>query len=134
MVDDGEFRGSRMKACFVATVLLAGACCMTSLSTADAAPCLIVTLTGTQGGPQSYNGLAGAGTLVQYGDDASACGAVKLQFDAGHGTTMRLSQLGVGPEQLNAVLFTHMHNARPARLVRFVPDSEVVVASDKPPR
>jgi ribonuclease Z len=99
-----------MKACLVATVLLAGACCMTSLSTADAAPCLIVTLTGTQGGPQSYNGLAGAGTLVRYGDDANACGAVKLQFDAGRGTTMRLSQLGVGPEQLNAVLFTHMHN------------------------
>jgi ribonuclease Z len=33
-----------------------------------------------------------------------------LQFDAGRGTTMRLSQLGVGPEQLNAVFFTHMHN------------------------
>jgi hypothetical protein len=32
----------------------AGACCMTSLSTADAARCLIVTLTGTQGGPQSF--------------------------------------------------------------------------------
>jgi len=35
---------------------------------------------------------------------------VKLQFDAGRGTTMRLSQLGVGTEQLNAVFFTHMHN------------------------
>ena len=78
--------------------------------TALAAPCLIVTLTGTQGGPQSFNGLAGAGTLVRYGDDGNECGAVKLQFDAGRGTTMRLSQLGVGPEQLNAVFFTHMHN------------------------
>ena len=78
--------------------------------TAQAAPCLIVTLTGTQGGPQSYNGLAGAGTLLRYGDDNNECGAVKLQFDAGRGTTMRLSQLGVGPEQLNAVFFTHMHN------------------------
>jgi ribonuclease Z len=77
---------------------------------AQAAPCLIVTLTGTQGGPQSFNGLAGAGTLVRYGDDSNECGAVKLQFDAGRGTTMRLSQLGVGPEQLNAVFFTHMHN------------------------
>jgi ribonuclease Z len=67
-------------------------------------------LTGTQGGPQSFNGLAGAGTLVPYGDDANECGDVKLQFDAGRGTTMRLSQLGVGPEQLNAVFFTHMHN------------------------
>jgi ribonuclease Z len=78
--------------------------------TAQAAPCLIVTLTGTQGGPQSFNGLAGAGTLLRYGDDNNECGAVKLQFDAGRGTTMRLSQLGVGPEQLNAVFFTHMHN------------------------
>jgi ribonuclease Z len=99
-----------MKSCFVATALLAGAWWMTSVSTADAAPCLIVTLTGTQGGPQSYNGLAGAGTLVRYGDDANACAAVKLQFDAGRGTTMRLSQLGIGPEQLAAVFFTHMHN------------------------
>jgi ribonuclease BN (tRNA processing enzyme) len=33
-----------------------------------------------------------------------------LQFDASRGTAMRLSQLGVGPEQLNAVFFTHMHN------------------------
>src|SRR5215472_5577757 len=79
------------------------------ISTARAAPCLIVTLTGTQGGPQSFNGLAGAGTLVRYGDDANECGAVKLQFDW-RGTTMRLSQLGVGPEQLNVVFFTHMHN------------------------
>ena len=54
-------------------------------TTAQAAPCLIVTLTGTQGGPQSYSGLAGAGTLVRYGDDANACGAVKLQFDRGRG-------------------------------------------------
>jgi ribonuclease Z len=47
---------------------------------------------------------------VRYGDDGNDCGAVKVQFDAGRGTTMRLSQLGVGPEQLNAVFFTHMHN------------------------
>jgi ribonuclease Z len=69
-----------------------------------------VTLTGTQGGPQTYNGQANAGTLVRYGDDTNGCSTLKLQFDAGRGTTMRLSQLGVGPEQLNAVFFTHMHN------------------------
>jgi ribonuclease Z len=96
----------------VLTALFAGAWAVTAGSTADAAPCLVITLTGTQGGPQSYNGLAGAGTLVRYGADADAdaCGRVKLQFDAGRGTTMRLSQLGIGPEQLNAVFFTHMHN------------------------
>src|SRR6185295_1254062 len=99
-----------MKHHFLVTVLLAAAPFMTSASNADAAPCLIVTLTGTQGGPQSFNGLAGAGTLVRYGDDTNECGAVKLQFDTGRGTTMWLSQLGIGPEQLNAVFFTHMHN------------------------
>ena len=92
------------------TALFAGAWLVTSGSISDAAPCLIVTLTGTQGGPQSFNGLAGAGTLVRYGDDTNECGTVKLQFDAGRGTTMRLSRLGIGPEQLNAVFFTHMHN------------------------
>ena len=90
---------------FVGTMWLA-----LHISTAHAAPCLIVTLTGTQGGPQSFNGLAGAGTLVRYGDDSNECAATKLQFDTGRGTTMRLSQLGVGPEQLNAIFFTHMHN------------------------
>src|SRR5262249_25014861 len=67
------------------------------VATAEAAPCLIVTLTGTQSGPPAFNGLAGAGTLVRYGDDANNCGAVKLQFDAGRGTNMRLSQVGVLP-------------------------------------
>ncbi len=77
---------------------------------AEAAPCLMVTLTGTQGGPSVYNGLAGAGTLVRYGDDSNDCGAVKLQFDTGRGTNMRLSQIGVSPVQLNAIFFTHMHS------------------------
>jgi ribonuclease Z len=90
----------------VAMGLVAAAILRTALSTAAAAPCLIVTLTGTHGGPQqSFNGLASAGTLVRYGDDADNCGAVTLQFDAGRGTTMRLSQ-----ERLNAVFFTHMNN------------------------
>src|SRR3954468_10734571 len=99
-----------MARCFVAVALLAFFWLVSSASNSYAAPCLIVTLTGTQGGPQSFNGLAGAGTLVRFGDDADECGAVRLQFDAGRGTTMRLSQLKVGPEQLDAVFFTHMHN------------------------
>jgi ribonuclease Z len=78
-------------------------------TTAQAAPCLIVTLTGTQGGPSVFNGLAGAGTLVRYGDESNACSAMKLQFDSGRGTNMRLSQIPVAPQELNAVFFTHMH-------------------------
>jgi ribonuclease Z len=95
---------------FVAIALLTVVWLVASAPNGYTAPCLIVTLTGTQGGPQSFNGLAGAGTLVRYGDEVDECGAVKLQFDAGRGTTMRLSQLKIGPEQLNAVFFTHMHN------------------------
>jgi ribonuclease Z len=72
---------------------------------------LIVTLTGTQGGPAVFNGLAGPGTLVRYGDDGNDCDALKLQFDAGRGTTMRLSQLDVFPAQLHAVFFTHMQTS-----------------------
>lgn len=77
---------------------------------ASAAPCLIVTLTGTGPGPTAFNGLAGAGTLVRYGDQSNGCSETRLQFDAGRGTTMRLSQLKVFPAQLDAVFFTHMHN------------------------
>jgi ribonuclease Z len=75
-----------------------------------AAPCLNVTLTGTQGGPSVFNGLAGAGTLVRYGDDNNDCGAMKLQFDVGRGTNMRLSQIPVAPQELTAIFFTHMHS------------------------
>ena len=78
---------------------------------ANAAPCMIVTLTGTMGGPPEFNGLAGPGTLVRYGDDSNnAARRTKLQFDAGRGTMMRLSQLGVAPAQIAAVFFTHMHS------------------------
>src|SRR5437762_4780816 len=76
---------------------------------AEAAPCLMVTLTGTQSGPSVFNGQAGAGTLVRYGDDSNDCGAMKLQFDTGRGTNLRLSQINVTPLQLNAIFFTHMH-------------------------
>src|SRR5262245_26752350 len=69
---------------------------------------LMVTLTGTQGGPAAFSGLAGPGTLVRYGDDERDL--LTLQFDTGRGTTMRLSQLGISPEQLDAVFFTHMHS------------------------
>jgi ribonuclease Z len=92
------------------TALVAGVCSLMGGAAANAAPCIIVTLTGTMGGPPEYNGLAGPGTLVRYGDDTNDCGAVKMQFDTGRGTTMRLSQLRVFPAQLNAVFFTHMHN------------------------
>ena len=85
------------------------ACAWTAAS-AEAAPCLIVTVTGAQGGPQAYQGQAGPGTLIRYGDDANDCNAIILQFDTGRGTLLRLSQVGVQSAQVNAIFFTHMHN------------------------
>ena len=81
-----------------------------SATGASAEPCMKVTLTGTQGGPPLFNGQAGAGTLVQYGDEADGCGAVKLQFDTGRGTNMRLSEMKVPVGKLDAVFFTHTHS------------------------
>jgi ribonuclease Z len=96
---------------FAFMVVFIGSLCLSSSATvAEAAPCLIVTLTGSMGGPPNFNGLAGPGTLVRYGEDADNCSAVKMQFDAGRGTSMRLSQLNVTPAQINAVFFTHMHS------------------------
>jgi len=89
--------------------LAAGACLM-AVTQAEAAPCMTVTITGSQGGPQAYQGQAGPGTLVSYGDDANNCGAVRLQIDAGRGTILRLSQVNVLSSQVNAIFFTHMHN------------------------
>ncbi|MCP5086400.1 MAG: MBL fold metallo-hydrolase [Rhodobacteraceae bacterium] len=77
---------------------------------ANAAPCLEVTLTGTQGGPPIFNGQAGAGTLVRYGDDSKNCSDVLLQFDAGRGTLQQLSKLKVPAGKINAVFLTHIHS------------------------
>jgi len=72
--------------------------------------CLEITLTGTQGGPPAVNGLAGAGTLIRYGRVSNDCSDSLLQFDAGRGTTERLSQLGVSPLELDAIFLTHLHS------------------------
>jgi ribonuclease Z len=105
-----------------------------------AAPCLTVTLTGTQGGPSVFNGLAGAGTLVRYGDDTNDCGAIKLQFDVGRGTNMRLSQIPVAPQELTAIFFTHMHSDHTEGLLDVLflrwymkgPKIDIVCSSDAP--
>jgi ribonuclease Z len=99
-----------MKSLSIAIAFVGGVWFVAPVSMAMAAPCLMVTLTGTQGGPSVFNGQAGAGTLVRYGDDSNDCGAIKLQFDTGRGTNMRLSQLGVSPVRLNGIFFTHMHS------------------------
>src|SRR6185312_14031791 len=101
----GDPTGAQMKRFLLALVIGAGL-----LSSAQATPCMTVTLTGTQSGPPVFQGVAGAGTLVRYGDDTNNCDAVRLHFDAGRGTNMRLSQVGVVVGRINAIFFTHMHN------------------------
>ncbi|MFI7641771.1 MBL fold metallo-hydrolase [Nonomuraea sp. NPDC049400] len=61
-----------------------------------------VTLTGT-GVPIPAPGRAGAGVLVRHG-------ATALQFDAGRGTVLRLTEAGVGLHELTAVFITHVHS------------------------
>jgi hypothetical protein len=87
--------GINMQRFFLAIALMAGTWLAAFPSPAQAAPCLLVTLTGTMSGPVLLNGVAGAGTLVRYGDDSGDCSAVKLQFDAGRGTALRLSQVNL---------------------------------------
>lgn len=91
------------RALFAITLIAVG-------NSASAAPCMTVSLTGTQGGPPVFNGQAGAGTLVRYGTDENKCGSLFLQFDTGRGTTQQLSKLGVPVGKLNAIFFTHMHS------------------------
>jgi ribonuclease Z len=93
----------------IALILALGLAALT-IPSAQAAPCMTVTITGSVGGPQAYQGNANAGTLVGYGDDSNNCSAVRLQIDAGRGTLQRLSQIPIASAQLNAVFFTHMHN------------------------
>ena len=73
---------------FFETILVGSALLALGGTNALAAPCLMVTLTGTQSGPPIGDGRAGSGTLVRYGDDANNCGDVRLQFDTGRGTLM----------------------------------------------
>jgi ribonuclease Z len=94
--------------CAIASVLVT-VVGLAAASTAQAAPCIVVTLTGTSG-PPPFKDLAGPGTLVRYGDDTNDCRSELMQFDAGRGTLMRLAQVEVQAAQLNAVFFTHMHS------------------------
>jgi ribonuclease Z len=62
----------------------------------------IVTVTGT-GVPHLEPGRAGPGVLVESGD-------VRLQFDAGRATSLRLCEAGVRMNELTALFVTHHHS------------------------
>ncbi|MEP5762146.1 MAG: hypothetical protein ABJ327_23115 [Litoreibacter sp.] len=77
---------------------------------AEAANCLEVTLTGTQGGPAVFNGLAGPGTLVRYGNEEDNCSSTLLQFDAGRGTLQSLSEINIPVAKIQAIFLSHIHS------------------------
>ena len=62
----------------------------------------VVTVTGT-GVPHLEPGRAGPGVLVE-------CGDVRLQFDAGRATALRLCEAGVQMSELCALFVTHHHS------------------------
>lgn len=84
---------------------------------ADGSACMEVSLTGTLGGPGVGGSLAGAGTLVKVGTNSNDCGDVHLQFDTGRATSIRLAELGVNVNQLDAVFITHLHSDHTVGLV-----------------
>ena len=84
--------------------------CLGGGTGASAGSCLEVTLTGTQGGPPIYKGLAGSGTLVTYGSEDNDCRDVLLQFDTGRGTAQQLSKIGVPAATVTAIFLTHLHS------------------------
>lgn len=63
---------------------------------------MVVTLLGT-GTPNPRLAHLGPGTLVE-------AGGLRLLFDVGRGTTIRLEQLGVRTATVSAVFFTHLHS------------------------
>lgn len=84
---------------------------------APEAGCMEVSLTGTLGGPGVGGELAGAGTLVKVGTNSNDCGDVHLQFDTGRATSIRLAELGVNVNQLDAVFITHLHSDHTVGLI-----------------
>lgn len=108
--------------CILLTIPLVGCISHASAQTETVAEanldeaCLEATLTGV-GGPPPVAGRAQSGVFIRYGTRANNCDAVRLQFDAGRGTLMRLSQISaqrpprfVTPQSLDALFLTHGHS------------------------
>ena len=79
-------------------------------------PCMDAFLTGV-GGPAPQHGKAQSGVFIRYGTQSNGCDDVRIQFDAGRGTLMRLSEIStkkrpgfVTPQSLNALFITHGHS------------------------
>lgn len=83
----------------------------------DNTPCTEVFLTGTGGGPAAVNGNAQSGVFIRSGHSGNGCNDVRLQFDAGRGTLLKLSLVPsptrpgfVTPPSISALFITHGHS------------------------
>ena len=98
--------------------------------------CLVATITGV-GGPPPHAGKAQSGVFVQYGDIENGCDSVRLQFDAGRGTLIRLSQIKtkkrpgfVTPQSLDALFITHAHSDHTSSLPDIITTRWVLSKND----
>ena len=99
-------------------------------------PCLETHLTGV-GGPPPQLGKAQSGVFVRYGTIENGCDSVRLQFDAGRGTLMRLSEITsktpprfVTPQSLDALFITHAHSDHTSSLPDIISTRWVLSKND----
>ena len=99
-------------------------------------PCAQTYLTGV-GGPPPHLGKAQSGVFFQYGTIGNGCDSVRLQFDAGRGTLLRLSQIRtkkrpgfVTPQSLDAMFITHAHSDHTSALPDIISTRWVLSKND----
>jgi len=113
----------------------------------DNSPCTEVFLTGTGGGPASQFGNAQSGVFIRSGHSGNGCNDVRLQFDAGRGTLLKLSSLPaptrpgfITPPSLTALFLTHGHSDHTSSVPDILETRWIMTKNDgqfpalKPPR
>ena len=102
----------------------------------DNIPCLEAVLTGV-GGPAPQPGKAQSGVFIRYGTTETNCNSVRLQFDAGRGLLMRLSQIPanappkyITPLSLDALFLTHAHTDHTSSLPDLIATRWILAKND----
>ena len=100
------------------------------------APCMEAHLTGV-GGPAPQPGKAQSGVFIRYGTVETGCDGIRLQFDAGRGTLMRLAQIPaktpprfITPQSLDALFITHAHSDHTSSLPDIISTRWVLSKND----
>ena len=100
-------------------------------------PCTEAVLTGTGGGPAPQFGNAQSGVFIRSGHTGNGCNSVRLQFDAGRGTLLKLSLVKaptrpgfVTPPSLSALFITHGHSDHTTSLADIIGSRWVMSKND----